>query len=259
LNVSTDTVDYLIERLGGERFARLDPDLFFNYENMRPTIDIRDGVMRGFDPPDGRFYAVHTDAGQSDLVLLKSHEPTMNWYRFSAGLFDLFTQLEGRLLITLGSMYDNVLHTDRRISGMADGRGFRQRLAESKAALITYHGPGAVHTILQVEGTRLGIECVSLWAHCPYYLQGTSHFGLQAELSTLLSQLANFRLDTIDLEKRWRGMAAQIQRLVDAKPEVRDMIDKLRKQKPGASTPALQTGLKKGEKIIDISDFLDSK
>jgi proteasome assembly chaperone (PAC2) family protein len=259
LNVSTDMIDYLVEQLGAERFGRLDPDWFFIYENARPSIDIRDGVLKRFEPPEGTFYAVRTDVGQSDLVLFKSHEPTMNWYRFCDALFELFLNLKGRLFITLGGMYDNVLHTDRELSGMAAGEAFRQRLIESKVTLISYQGPGAVHTILQVEGTRLGIECISLWAHCPYYLQGTSHFGLLAEMGDLLSQLANFRFDPSDLEKRWQPMAAQIQRLIDEKPDLRDMINKLRKEKTRGSATGSLTGIKKGEKVIDISDFLNPK
>jgi proteasome assembly chaperone (PAC2) family protein len=259
LNVSTDMIDYLVEQLGGRRFGRIDPDLFFIYENSRPAIDIRDGVLSAFEPPEGILYAVRTDVAQSDLVLLKSPEPMINWYRFSDAVLDLFFRLEARLLITLGGMYDNVMHTDRALSGMAAGEAFRQRLVESRVSLISYQGPGAVHTILQAQGTRLGIECVSLWAHCPYYLQGTSHFGLLAELGVLLSQLADFRLDPSDLEKRWHHRSAQIERLIDEKPEVRDMINKLRKEKARGLAAGLSNGIKKGEKVIDISDFINPK
>jgi proteasome assembly chaperone (PAC2) family protein len=259
LNVATDLVDYIIERLGGERFGRIDPDLFFIYDKLRPTVDIQDGVLKGFDPPEGTFYAVCTEMGQSDLILFKSHEPMLNWHLFTSTLFDLFSRLQGRLLITLGSMFDNVLHTDRTISGMASSPAFRSRLTDTNVPLISYQGPGAIHSILQVEGTKLGFECVSLWAHCPYYLQGTSHFGLIAELSVLMGQLANFSIDPSDMEKRWQTLNTQIQKLIDEKPDLRNMINALRKEKVRGSLTGMKAGIKKKDKVIDISDFLDPK
>jgi proteasome assembly chaperone (PAC2) family protein len=259
LNVATDLADYLIERFEGKRFGDIDPDLFFAYDKLRPTIDIQDGVLKGFDLPEGTYFAASTEEGQSDLVILKSHEPLLKWHLFTSNLFDLFSRLEGRLLVTLGSMFDNVLHTDRTISGMASSPAFRARLTDTNVALISYQGPAAIHSILQDQGTKLGFECLSLWAHCPYYLQGTSHFGLIAEMSILLARLADFSIDPSDLETRWRKLNTHIQKLIDEKPDLRNMINALRKEKVRGSLASMKDGIKKQEKVIDISDFLDPK
>jgi len=94
-----------------------------------------------------------------------------------------------------------------------------------------------------------------LWCHCPYYLQGTTHFGLLAYLGTLLSNLLSLELDLEDLETRWKELTKEINTLIDGNPELVAMIDQLRKAKVRGSWESVKASAK-NEKIIQISDFL---
>jgi hypothetical protein len=51
----------------------------------------------------------------------------------------------------------------------------------------------------------------------------------------------------------------QIQELIEHKPDLRDMINKLRKEKVRGSVASMKASIDKEEKIIDIKDFLDPK
>ena len=97
-------------------------------------------------------------------------------------------------------MYDNVLHTDRVVSAIASTAELVAKLKEKNIKAISYQGPSAIHSIIQLEGPKKGFQCISLWSHCPFYLQGTTHFGILSHLGALLSAMGEFDLDTADLE-----------------------------------------------------------
>jgi hypothetical protein len=159
-------------------------------------------------------------------------------------------------LITLGSMYDNVLHTDLIISGIASSEEILDRLKEKRVIPINYEGPSAIHSTLHAEARKRGLDCLSLWCHCPYYLQGETHFGLLAQLGSLLASLVGFGLDVGQLERSWHELIRQIQSLIEKNPELQGMLTELRKAKVRGSWEAAKEGMKKGEKVIQISDFL---
>jgi hypothetical protein len=154
-------------------------------------------------------------------------------------------------------MYDNVLHSDRIVSGIASDEKLVSELEEHRIRLIDYQGPSAIHSVLQSEGLKGGFQCASLWCHCPYYLQGTTHFGVLSHLGSLLSLLGGFELDVEELESNWRRLNEQIKLLVEGNPELQTMIDKLRKAKVRGSWDSLKQSLKKDEKVINLQDFLD--
>ncbi|MEX1330660.1 MAG: PAC2 family protein [Desulfobacterales bacterium] len=259
LNISKGMVNYLIRRMKAKHFADLDPDTFYRYDDQRPQVSIVGGILKSFRSPGGSFYAAQTDAGQSDLVILKADEPNLRWFQLADQLFLICQKLGIRTVITLGSMYDNVLHTDRIVSGVASTEDVVSRLMESNINPIDYQGPSAIHTIIHSEGSKRGFECISLWSHCPYYLQGTTHFGLLSHMGRLIAELANFQIDTPDLEANWKKLKEQINRLIDGNSELQSLISSLRKEKLKGTTTSLKGPLGSDKKIINLKDFLDPK
>ena len=259
LNISNGMVAYLIRRLKAKQFADLDPDIFYRYDDQRPVVDITEGNLNELTPPGGSFYAVETDTGQSDLIILKANEPNLQWFRFVDQLFSMCRQLEVETVITLGSMYDNVLHTDRIISGIASNREILSELNEKRINSISYQGPSAIHSIIQSEGAKKGFKCISLWSHCPYYLQGTTHFGILSYLGKIIAAMLNFKLDTQDLDANWEKLEKQINKLIESNSELKSLVSNLRKAKVKGSTAGMKGALKSDEKIINLQDFLDPK
>ncbi len=259
LNISSGMASYLIRRKKARHFADLDRDTFYRYDEQRPRVSIIGGILESFKPPGGSFYAAETDTGQSDLVILKADEPNLRWFQLADQLFSLCQKLGIRTIITLGSMYDNVLHTDRIVSGVASSKEIVSRLIESDINPIAYQGPSSVHTIIHSEGAKKGFECISLWSHCPYYLQGTTHFGILSHLGRLIAELGNFQLDTPDLEDNWQKLKEQINQLIDGNSELQSLISSLRKEKVKGSITSLKGTIRSDEKVINLQDFLDPK
>lgn len=252
-------VAYVIGKYGAKPFARLNPDTFYRFDENRPLVNIRQGDLKSLKFPGGAFFSARTGAGPVDLVLLKADEPSLSWHLFADELFSLCQNLGVETIITLGSMYDNVLHSDRVVSGMASDPLAFSRLKQESVIPVSYQGPSAIHSVIHSEGPRRGFKCTSLWCHCPYYLQGVTHFGMLAHLGMLLSRLGEFELDVADLESSWEDLNNQIQELISANPELDAAINKLRKAKVRGSWERMKADSQKDQKVINLQDFLKPK
>lgn len=255
LNLSKGMIDYLIEKLQAKPFGRLHPDPFYRFDENRPMVDIQDGMLKELTPPGGAFYATERSSEARDLVLLKAVEPNLGWYHFAESVLGLCSKLGVKTVICLGSMYDNVLHTDTVISALASSQGLLERLKEKRVISVNYKGPSAVHSTLLLQAQKMGMDCFSLWCHCPYYLQGTMHFGLMSHLASLLAPWCEFEPDTRELDATWKEIARQIQGVIEKNPDLQSMIGDLRKAKlKGSWEPG-----KAHEKVIHLEDFIRPK
>ncbi len=189
------------------------------------------------------------------MILFRAIEPNLQWYRFVEAVISFCERARVKTIICVGSMYDNVLHTDMVVSALASSEALIQQLKERKVITVNYKGPGAIHSSIVSEAQKRGLECVSLWCHCPYYLQGTTHFGLLSHLGSLLSSWGAFHLDTEELERTWKELTRQIEGIISRNPELQGMISEIRKSKVRG---AWDQG-KKTDKVIHLEDFLKPK
>jgi cell division protein FtsB len=124
---------------------------------------------------------------------------------------------------------------------------------------ISYQGPSAIHSTIHSEGLKRAHACMSLWCHCPFYLQGTTHFGILAHLGKLLASLGGFELDTENLETSWEKLNLQIEKLIENNAELQEVVKELRQAKVRGSAAEMKGAIKSDEKIINIQDFLGPK
>lgn len=255
LDISRGMVDYLIRKLKAERFGKINPDLFYRFDENRPLVEIENGILKSIFPPGGFFYASKTADEARDLIILKATEPHLRWFHFVDAILSVCQRSGVKTIISLGSMYDNVLHTDTVVSALASSEELLSKLRTQNVNTINYKGPSAIHSTIHSEAKKRGFECISLWCHCPYYLQGTTHFGLLSHLASLLSQWGGFELDTEDLDTTWKNLSKQIQEIIDKNPELQGMISDLRKAKVKGSWDMAR----KHDKVIHLEDFLKTR
>ena len=259
LKISSGMAAYLIRTFKAQPFAEINPDVFFRYDDMRPVVHIEEGVFKSLSPPGGTFYFAQTAPDGRDMVILKTDEPNLRWLGFVEELFDLCKRLNIESIITLGSMYDHILHTDRIISAVTSNAAMSSMLIQKGVNAISYQGPSAIHSTIHSEGLKRAHACMSLWCHCPYYLQGTTHFGILAHLGKLLASLGGFELDTENLETSWEKLNIQIEKLIENNAELQEVVNELRKAKVRGSAAEMKGAIKSDEKIINIQDFLGPK
>lgn len=252
LDVSRGMVDYMIRKLGAEAFGKINPDLFYRFDEKRPVVGIENGLLKEVDSPGCFFYTVSRDLVGRDIIFLKAVEPSLRWFYLIDAILSLCRKSGVKSIISLGSMYDNVLHTDTIMSALASNEEILAALKEKDVIPINYRGPGAIHSTIHSEAMKRGFESLSLWCHCPYYLQGTTHFGLMSYMGAFLSEWGGFDLNVEELNVAWKSTQKQIQGIIDKNPELQDMINDLRKEKVKGSWDTL----KKHDKIIQLEDFL---
>ncbi|MDB9822504.1 PAC2 family protein [Deltaproteobacteria bacterium] len=255
LDISLGMVDYLIRKLGAKPFGKINPDRFYRFDDKRPQVDIEGGLLKSIDPPGGLFYTASGKFIGRDIIILKAAEPNLRWFHFIDTILTLCQETGVKTIISLGSMYDNVLHTDTIVSALASSKELLEKVKEKKVLSVSYKGPGAIHSTINYEAQKRGFECLNLWAHCPYYLQGTTHFGLLSHLGSLLSECGGFNLETEELSVTWKELSKQIQGIIDKNPELQGMIKDLRK----AQVRGPCNTQKKQNKIIKLEDFLKPK
>jgi len=257
LEVASAMAAYVVDTLHGRSIGRLDSDACYRYDETRPTVVIESGRMQSISPPGGGFFAVETAAGQNDLLVLIADEPSLNWYRFSWELVELAREMGAQGLISLGSMFDHVLHTDRIISAATTGGEYADILSRHGVLSVNYRGPGAIHTVILEACRKQGLPGASLWCHCPAYLQGIIHHGIMLPLARLLADLASFALATQVLESRWQTLEIQIRELIAENPKLEGVMDQIRRKKrQGAWQNLEKTGAAKNN-VINLQDFID--
>lgn len=257
LDVSAGMATYLVETLEGLLVGHLVADRCYRYDESRPVVKIESGRMLSIDPPEGRFYTIETRSGENDLLVMIADEPNLNWYRFTGELVDLAHRLNAPAVISLGSMFDNVLHTDRMVSAVATGNDFQGAFSRHRVIPITYHGPSAIHTIILEACRKRALPGASLWCHCPAYLQGITHHGLMCDLARLLADMASFSVSTEVLEGRWSALEIQIQALIAENPKLNGIMDQIRRKKREGAWQNLEQRVKKQGNVINLQDFLD--
>ena len=136
LDVSSGMVDYLIRKLNVQFFGKLNPDLFYRFDENRPTVSIENGLLKKISPPGGFFYATRPGFMERDIIILKAAEPSIRWFHFVDTILSLCQRTGVKTIISLGSMYDNVLHTETIISALASSEELLTRLKEKKVITI---------------------------------------------------------------------------------------------------------------------------
>ena len=252
LNISRGMVDYIIRKLNADPFSKINPDNFYKFDDNRPLVDIQNGVLIRYEPPGGTFYYIQKAIAGRDIIVLSASEPNLHWYRFSDIILSICRKAKVQTIVCLGSMYDNVLHTDNVFSGIASDTRLISKLKERNINAINYKGPSAIHSTLHSEAIQKGFQCIGLWCHCPHYLQGTTHFGLLAHLGSFLSSWGGFELDTKELEIAWKDLNKQIQGIIDKNPELQTMIHDMRKAKIEGAWDMSN----RGDKVIKLEDFI---
>ncbi len=152
---------------GAERFASIDPEDFYDFQAVRPQVELVDGVTREIRWPSNEFWSV-TLPGDQDAIFLIGTEPNTKWRTFSDVVVDVAREHDVSLVITLGALLADVPHSRAvHITGTAQDQALIERLNLQRSR---YQGPTGIVGVLHDAFARSGIDSASLWAAVPHYL-----------------------------------------------------------------------------------------
>jgi proteasome assembly chaperone (PAC2) family protein len=212
--------------LGATRFARIDPEEFFDFQATRPKVRFVDGSSdREIDWPEIEIFSARVPRAPRDLVLLCGAEPSMRWRTFCRLIVDLAEVLDTQMVVSLGALLADVPHSRPvTITGLASDPALTDRLNVTRG---TYEGPTGITGVLHDTCYRAGLPSVSLWASVPHYVAAAPNPKAALALVRRLEQLVGVSVDAGELEGAAGDYERQVNLAVQSDPDVQAFVERL--------------------------------
>ena len=174
-NDAGDAATFAAAHLGrvwsAEPLASVEPEEFYDFQAVRPHVELVDGITRKITWPSNEFMSVKLAAGPHDAIVLVGTEPNVRWKTFSKLIVDIARNHNVSLVITLGALLADVPHSRPvQITGTAVDQELIERLGLFRSR---YEGPTGIVGVLHDALSNAGIPSASLWAAVPHYLAVT--------------------------------------------------------------------------------------
>jgi proteasome assembly chaperone (PAC2) family protein len=231
-DVSTGTVQRLVDLLKAESFAEIDADPFYVLHFpgpmevnalFRPHVRIEDGRVVALEMPANAFYA-HEPAR---LALFLGKEPQLRWRAFGDAVFDLSRRVGLRRILFVGSFGGSVPHTrEPRLFVTASTDRLLKELEPFGRPLPRYEGPGSFTSYLLTRAPEAGLEVGALVAEVPGYLQGRNPMCIEA-VTRRLSKMLQLPLDLKALRAESTEWELTVSEIVEKDKKMAKLIREL--------------------------------
>jgi proteasome assembly chaperone (PAC2) family protein len=159
---------HLAQVWGGKLIASIDPEEFYDFQAVRPHVELTDGFTRKITWPANDLLACRMPGSEHDVLLLIGTEPSHRWRTFSRLIVNLAAANDTQLVITLGALLADVPHSRPvHITGTAGDPELIDKLGLQRSR---YEGPTGIVGVLHDALGAAGIGSASLWAAVPHYL-----------------------------------------------------------------------------------------
>jgi predicted ATP-grasp superfamily ATP-dependent carboligase len=218
-------LQYLGASLQATRFARIDPEDFYDFQATRPKIKFVEGRTRSIEWPEVEVYAAHVPRAPRDLVLIQGAEPSMRWRGFCRLIVDLAEALGTQLVVTLGALLADVPHSRPvPITGFSSDDALTQRLGLQQSG---YEGPTGIVGVLHSACQEAGLPSASLWASVPHYVAAAPNPKAALALVRKLEGLVGVSVDAEELERSASDYERQVSLAVQSDPDVQAFVERL--------------------------------
>ncbi len=208
---STGAIDWLIEHHGATPFARIDPDDLFDFQQIRPQVELEAGLTRRITWPENIVHATDRSGDGRDLVLLSGTEPHFRWRGFCDALLEVARRTGCEMVVTLGATPEAVPHTRMPVVfGSSSDTELAARLGLSRPQYEGITGAlGVLHA--ELDGTRF--PAIAMRVAVPYYAGATHNPKASMALLRHLEHVTGVATSHADLAP---AIAEWEQRLDDA-------------------------------------------
>lgn len=231
-DVSTGTVERLVDLLDATPFAEIDPEPFYIYNFpgtmeiaalFRPHIEIEDGLMKTVDMPSNTFYS--HEAG--NLILFLGKEPNMHWRKFGQCIFRLASEAGVSRILFVGSFGGAVPHTRQpRLYVTCSDEKLLPEMEKYGVGRTGYEGPGSFTSYLMTQAPSVELDMVSIVAEIPGYLQGANPASIEA-VTRRLAKILQLPLELDSLRSASTQWELQVTSAVEEDGELANKIREL--------------------------------
>jgi predicted ATP-grasp superfamily ATP-dependent carboligase len=224
-DAASAAVSHIGSTLGATRFARIDPEEFYDFQATRPTVNLVDGQARELVWPGINIYQARIPRAPRDLILIEGPEPSFRWRGFCALLVDLAEALGAQIVVTLGALLADTPHTlPVVVSGLASDPSLVERLGLGD---VNYEGPTGIVGVLHQACVDASIPSASLWASVPHYVAAAPNPKAALALVRRLEGLVGVSVDADRLERDSADYERQVGLAVQSDPDVQAFVERL--------------------------------
>lgn len=230
--VSTGTIDYLINKLKAIKFAEIKANNFyiFNFPGImelasefRPYVKIENGLLKKFDFPKNEFF-YHQ---KRNLILFKGKEPNINWEDYAYDMLELGQRYNLKRIYFIGSVASATPHTRSiRTFCYCSSEKLKEEIKSYGIKFTNYEGPGSITTYLVYLAKLRGIETINFVAEIPIYIQSENPKAIKTMVDKIIKLLA-LNIDTNDLNRKNLAFEKRINELLKDQPQLAEEIKKL--------------------------------
>jgi predicted ATP-grasp superfamily ATP-dependent carboligase len=140
-------------------------------------------------------------------------------------VLDMASEMNARMLITLGALLADVPHTRPvPITGIASNEAMIERLGFERS---NYEGPTGVVGVLHHACAQGGLEGASLWAAVPHYVAASPNPKAALALIRSFEAVAGVAVEALGLEEDAVDYERQVNAAVASDPDVKSFVERL--------------------------------
>ena len=252
---ATVAAGYLVQQWDAKRFADIDPEGFVDFQAVRPTVALDEGLTRRIEWPENVFYHAAVPGADRDAVILLGVEPNYRWRGFTELVTGLARELGVELVVTLGALLADVPHTrPAPVTGAATDPSLVEELG---LQLSRYEGPTGIVGVLHDACRQAGLPSVSLWSAVPHYVSLAPSPRAAKALCVRLSDLLGAPVDLAELDAAETEYAAQVSEAVASDPDTQAYVEELEHRADTIESFAEGGELPSGESLAaELTRFL---
>jgi proteasome assembly chaperone (PAC2) family protein len=240
---------WLTERFGATKMASIDPEDHFDFQSVRPTVELVNGLTRSLKWPANEFFAVPVDL--RDLVVLRGVEPNLRWPAFCREVLDVADESRCEMVVTLGALLADVPHTRPvRVTGATTDPELMARLGLQRSR---YEGPTGIVGVLHDTARAAGVVSASLWAPVPHYVSTPPNPMATRALLDRLGQLLGTAFALGELDEQAGAWRTRVDEVVSQDEDVRTYVGQLEERYDAEA----ETDVPSGETLAaEVEQFL---
>ena len=243
-DVSTGTVQRLVDLLEARPIAEIEPESFYIYNFpgsmelaglFRPRIEIEDGLIKTIELPAATFFA-HEAA---NLLLFLGKEPNLRWPTFADCILEVVRVLDVQRILFVGSFGGTVPHTrEPRLHVTCSEAEMLPDMEPYAVRRTAYEGPGSFSSYLMTRMPEVGVQMATLAAEIPGYLQGPNPVCIEA-VTRRLAKILRLPLDLAPLRTASTEWELAVTAAIEKDEE---MVAKVREMEEAYDNDLLQRG-----------------
>ncbi len=233
-DAASAAVAHLDQVWGGEVFAALDAEDYYDFQVNRPTVWL-DGETRRITWPTTRLAVVRVPEPRRDIVLVHGIEPNMRWRSFCNELLGFAHELGVETMVTLGALLGDTPHTrpvpvtgTTSDSVVARGLGLEQ---------TKYEGPTGIVGVLQEACAHAGMPALTFWAAVPHYVSQAPSPKATLALLRKLEDFLDVSIPMGELTEDARAWQLGVDQLASEDAEVAEYVQALEAARDAEDLP----------------------